>query len=111
MKLVIGIVQPFMSREVARRLHALPSVTGATFTEARGFGRARKKETLTGEIALHDATRIRVEVVVRDEHADAVARTIREAAHTGNRGDGKVFILPVDRGLRIESDEEGEEIV
>lgn len=54
---------------------------------------------------------MRIEVVVRDERASDVAQVIRDAAHTGNRGDGKVFVLAVERAMRIASDEEGEGVV
>lgn len=108
MKLIIAIVQPFMAAEVVRVLHDLPSVTGATLTDVRGFGRARQAETSHREAVTNEARKLRVEVVVRDEAAAEVAQAIRGAARTGNRGDGKVFVLPVERAMRVANDDEGD---
>lgn len=111
MKLIIAIVQPFMAPDVDRALHAAEGVTGATYTDVRGFGRARRGGASTGDAVSDEVSKVRIEVVVRDERASDVAQVIRDAAHTGNRGDGKVFVLAVERAMRIASDEEGERVV
>lgn len=111
MKMIIAIVQPFMAGDVSHALHQMRGVTGASFTDVRGFGRARRPGMRGGEIVTDEAAKVRIEVVVRDEQAEAVARTIREAARTGNRGDGKIFVLPVERALRISTEEEGDTVV
>lgn len=111
MKMIIAIVQPFMAADVVHALHALRGITGATFNDVRGFGRSRRQDALAGEIVLNEASKVRVEVVVNDAQAPAVAEAIRNAARTGNRGDGKIFVLPVDRALRIASNEDGEAVV
>lgn len=110
MKLIIAIVQPFMATEVHRALHGLHAVTGATFTDVRGFGRGRRHGAPDVEEIPDGAPKVRVEVVVRDALAGEVAQVMREAARTGNRGDGKVFVLSVERALRIADDEEGEAV-
>lgn len=110
MKMIIAIVQRFMADDVVRALHAMPVVTGATLTDSRGFGRRRRGMGM-GESVTDEAAKLRVEVVARDEDADAIAQVIRGAARTGNRGDGKIFILPIERAMRIADDEEGEGIV
>lgn len=110
MKLVIAYVHPFMAGHVVHALHLLPGVTGASFTDARGFGRARDDNATEPE-ALHGTTaKVRVEVVVRDGLADAVVDTIRKSARTGHRGDGKVFVCDVNRAFRIATDEEGNDV-
>ena len=111
MKMIIAIVQPFMAAEVMRVLHDLPSVTGATLTDVRGFGRAGRTGAPGRELVTDEARKLRVEVVVRDDAAGEVAQAIRLAARTGNRGDGKVFVLPVEHAMRIAEDMEGELIV
>ena len=111
MKMIVAIVQPFMAADVVHALHGLRGVTGATFSDVRGFGRARRYGNRGNEVVNDEAMKVRVEVVVRDEQADAVARAIREAARTGNRGDGKVFVLPVEAALRIATEEEGDGVV
>lgn len=111
MKMVLAFVQPFMAERVMEALHGLPEVTGATFTDARGFGRGRLTDAPTAEVLYGTSDKVRVEIVVRDEHEEAVVRAIREAAYTGNRGDGKVYVLPVHLAVRIATGEEGEDAV
>lgn len=108
MKLVIAIVQEFMAQQVVDALHALPGISGASFSEVRGFGRGRARSGAAEEELLGTASRTRVEVVVRDSIADSVVEAIRRTAHTGRRGDGKVFVLPVERSVRISTGEEGD---
>ena len=111
MKMIIAIVQRFMADEVVRVLHEMPGVTGATLTESRGFGRGRGEDSGHRDSVTDEAAKLRVEVVVRDEDVERVAQGIRAAARTGNRGDGKIFLLPVERAMRIAEDDEGEGIV
>ena len=107
MRMIIAYVQPFMAAKVVHALHQIPGLTGATFTEARGFGRGRRTDTFSEEVIAGTADRVRVEVVVPASMEDAIVAAIRGAAHTGNRGDGKIFVLPVERGVRISTREEG----
>lgn len=107
MRMIVAYVQPFMAPKVVHALHQIPGVTGATFTTARGFGRGRRTDTFSEEVIAGTADRMRVEVVVPVSLEDAVVIAIRDAAHTGNRGDGKIFVIPVERGVRISTREEG----
>ncbi len=117
MKVVIAFIQPFMAEKVVEALHAVPGLSGATFTEVRGFGRGRAKdeatptETEVEEELFGTLPKVRVEAMVRDGLEDLVVRTIRDAAHTGNRGDGKVYVSSIDRAVRISTGEEGEKAV
>ena len=117
MKVVIAFVQPFMAGKVVQALHAVPGLSGATFTEVRGFGRGRakggKKETEVEieEELLGTLSKVRVEAMVPDELEDRVVKAIREAAHTGNRGDGKVYVSSIGRAVRISTVEEGNQAV
>lgn len=110
MKQVIAFVQPFMVQKVVDALHAIQGLSGATFAEVRGFGRGRSakgdEETLLGT-----TVRMRVDVMVPDPLVDAVVQAIREAAHTGHRGDGKIYVTAIERAIRISSGEEGERAV
>lgn len=110
MRMILAIVQPFKVEEVQQALHALSGLTGATFTRARGFGRGRYHSQATDEAVEGTTERVRVEVVVPAAMETAVVDAIRMAAHTGNRGDGKIFVLSVHRGIRISTGEEGVEI-
>lgn len=110
MKMVIAFVQQFMAPQVIAVLHQVPELTGATFTDVKGFGRGRATDAPDPELLYGTADRVRVEVMVRDEMEDAVVHAIREAAHTGNRGDGKIYVLPVDRAVRIATGQEGDNV-
>ena len=111
MKLIIAYVHPFMAGHVVHALHLLPGVTGASFSDSQGFGRARDDNASEPE-ALHGTTaKVRVEVVVRDGLEDVIVETIRASARTGHRGDGKVFVCDVNRAFRIATDEEGDNVV
>jgi len=107
MKLVIAFIQPFMAQQVIQALHALPDVSGASFTDVRGFGRGRD-DVAVPEVLYGAAKRVRVEVAVRDDVAHTVIEAIRQAAHTGKRGDGKIFVTNVENALRISSGEQGD---
>ena len=111
MKLIIAFVQPFKAPRVVQALHEISGVTGASFTDARGFGRGRTTHRPDAEELFGTAEKMRVELVVPDELEDTVVASIREAAHTGNRGDGKIYVVPVARAVRIATGEEGENAV
>ena len=107
MRMILAIVQPFKVEEVKQALHALTGLTGATFSAARGFGRGRQDAPLSDEAIKGTTERVRVEVVVPAAMENIVVEAIQKAAHTGNRGDGKIFVLSVQRGVRISTGEEG----
>lgn len=111
MRLVIAYVQPAMADRVVDALHRVSGVTGATFVDARGFGRGRADDPATPEGIFGTAPRVRVEVAVRAAYAPAVVEAIRTAAYTGRRGDGKILVLPLDAATRISTGEEGDDAV
>lgn len=107
MKMIIAFVQPFMAKRVIDALHGVEGLSGATLTEARGFGRGRARGTVvTDEELLGSTPRVRVEAMVPDDLANQIVQVIRDAAHTGNRGDGKVYVVPLERALRIQTGED-----
>ena len=112
MKIITAIVQPFMLRKVTGALEAIDGFPGVTVTDVRGFG--REKSAHAHEEMAHHPTleefvefvkKARIEIVARDEMVDEIVTTITRAAHTGNPGDGKVFVWPVDRAVRIQTGE------
>lgn len=111
MKHVIAFIQPFMAEKVVDALHQVQGLTGASFSEVRGFGRGRTGKPGGPEELFGTVPRVRVDVMVPDTLADMVVRTIQTAAHTGHRGDGKVYVAPVERALRISTGEDGEAAV
>ncbi len=106
MKLVIAIIKPFKLDEVRDALLAV-GVQGLTVTEVKGYGRQKgHTEIYRGaEYAVNFLPKIRIEVAVSDDLADKVAEAIGVAAKTGAIGDGKVFVTPIERALRIRTGE------
>ena len=112
MKLVTAIIKPHKLDDVKDALKGA-GITGMTVEEVKGFGRqGGKTEVYRGaEYVVDLLPKVRVEAVVSDERADAVADLIVEAARTGKIGDGKVWITTVDRIIRIRTGELGDDAV
>jgi nitrogen regulatory protein P-II 1 len=109
MKKIEAIVKPFKVDEIRDALTAF-GIGGMTLTEVRGCGRQpeRTHRYEEAEYTIDLLPRVKVEVVVADERAESVVSTIRKAAWTGSIGDGKIFVLPVLRVIRIRTGEAGE---
>ena len=102
MKLVIAFVQPFKLDDITRNLQDIPHFPGMTVGSVRGFGREHELPPDSAEEELEDFTdKVQIEAVVHDDQVDVVIDAIARAAHTGRYGDGMVFVLPVERSLRI----------
>lgn len=108
MKLVTGIVKPFRLDDVKEALKTR-GVQGLTVSDVQGFGRQRgHTEVYRGaEYEVDFVPKVRVEVLVDDVDADAVAQTIVDAARTGKIGDGKVWVITVDSVIRVRTGEAG----
>jgi nitrogen regulatory protein P-II 2 len=106
MKLVIAIIKPFKLDEVRDALTAL-DVHGMTVTEVKGFGRQKgHMEVYRGaEYAVNFLPKLRIEVAVGDDRADKVVEAIKAAAKTGQIGDGKILVTPIDQAVRIRTGE------
>ena len=108
MKKVEAIIKPFKLDDVKEGLSAL-GVKGLTLTEVKGFGRQRgHREVYRGaEYQVDFVSKIKIEVVMEDELVSDAVRVILERAKTGQIGDGKIFILPVENAIRIRTGEDG----
>jgi nitrogen regulatory protein P-II 2 len=106
MKLVIAIIKPFKLEEVRDALTAI-GVHGMTVTEVKGYGRQKgHTEIYRGaEYAVNFLPKVRVEVAVDADQADAVVEAIGAAAKTGQIGDGKIFVMPLEHAVRIRTGE------
>ena len=106
MRLVTAIVQPTMMTQVQIAL-AHHGIAGMTVTECSGYARQRgHKEVYRGaEYTIDFITKVRLEVLVDDEDAEALTGVIVQAARTGQVGDGKVWIIPVDTVVRVRTGE------
>ena len=109
MKKIEAIIKPFELDDVKEALTGI-GVIGMTVSEVRGFGRQKGHTELYrgGEYTVDFLPKIKVEVVVPDNLVDKVAGVLAGAAKTGNIGDGKIFIQPVDTAVRIRTGERDE---
>lgn len=108
MKKIEAIIKPFKLEEVKEAL-AEVGVQGMTVTEVKGFGRQKgHTEIYRGsEYTVDFLPKVKIEVIVDDSVAAAVAGAIVKSANTGKIGDGKVFISPVEEAIRIRTGETG----
>ncbi|HEU4805201.1 MAG TPA: P-II family nitrogen regulator [Nitrobacter sp.] len=106
MKLVVAIIKPFKLDEVRQALTAI-GVHGMTVTEVKGYGRQKgHTEIYRGaEYVVNFLPKLRIEVAVASEFADKTVEAITAAARTGQIGDGKIFVTPIDHALRIRTGE------
>lgn len=112
MKKIEAVIQPFKLDEVKDALSRL-GVDGLTVSEVRGHGRQKgHKEVYRGaEYAIDLVPKIKLEMFVRSERAEAVIDAITGAARTGKIGDGKVFIFDVADAVRIRNGDRGESVL
>jgi nitrogen regulatory protein P-II 1 len=108
MKLVVAVVKPFKLDDVKEALKTL-GVHGMTVSEVQGFGRQRgHTEVYRGaEYEVEFVPKVRLEIVVDDDQAEAVTSAVVDSAGTGKIGDGKVWILPVEEVVRVRTGERG----
>ena len=108
MKYIIAVIKPFKLEEVREALGAL-GVQGITVTEVKGHGRQRgHTEFYRGaEYAVSFVPKVKIEVAVESKLAPKVVEAIQAAARTGQIGDGKVFMLPLDDAWRLRTGENG----
>ena len=112
MKKIEAIIKPFKLDEVKEAILKL-GVGGMTITEVKGFGKQKgHKEIHRGvEYDVDFLPKIKIEVVVATGMVSGVIDAIKEKGHTGQVGDGKIFILPVEKAIRIRTGEEDEDAV
>jgi nitrogen regulatory protein P-II 2 len=110
MKLISAIIKPHRLEAVREALTGV-GVEGLTVTEVRGFGRQKgHTEIYRGaEYTVSFVPKIKIEVAVASNLEDQVVQTIREAAATGEIGDGKVFVVDISSAMRIRTGETGED--
>jgi nitrogen regulatory protein P-II 1 len=106
MKKVEAIIKPFKLDDVKEALHEV-GVSGITVTEAKGFGRQKGHTELYrgAEYIVDFLPKVKLEVVVEDGIVERVVEAISGAARTGRIGDGKIFVIPVEKAVRIRTGE------
>ena len=106
MKLVVAIIKPFKLDEVRQALTSI-GVHGMTVTEVKGYGRQKgHTEIYRGaEYVVNFLPKLRIEIAVSSDIADKAVEVITSSARTGQIGDGKIFVTPIDHALRIRTGE------
>jgi nitrogen regulatory protein P-II 2 len=106
MKLVIAVIKPFKLDEVRDALTRI-GIHGMTVTEVKGYGRQKgHMEIYRGaEYVVNFLPKVRVEVAVASEQLDQVMDALTAAAKTGQIGDGKIFVMPIEQAVRIRTGE------
>lgn len=106
MKLVIAVIKPFKLEEVRDALTAI-GVHGMTITEVKGYGRQKgHMEIYRGaEYAVNFLPKVRIEIAVASEMVEKTVEAISAAAKTGQIGDGKIFVAPIEQAVRIRTGE------
>lgn len=110
MKMITAMIQPFMLGKVTRALEEIYGLPGLTVTDVRGFGREKSAHDVGAphrviEDFVEYVKKVRIEIVARDDMVERIVDTIVNAAHTGRRGDGKVFVWSVERAIRVQTGE------
>lgn len=108
MKLVSAVIQPFMLDDVRSALNDL-GCHGMTVTEAQGFGmqKAQKEVYRGANYNPEYVAKSKIEILIHEEYLEQVVETIIKAARTGNVGDGKIWITPVEEVIRVRTGERG----
>lgn len=112
MKKVEIIIKPFKLDDVREAVLQL-GVGGMNVSEVKGFGRQKgHKEVFRGaEYEVAFVPNIKIEVVIPDDLTSRLVEAVMETARTGEIGDGKIFISPIDKAIRIRTGEEDEDAV
>ncbi len=112
MKKIEAIIKPFKLDEVKDALNAI-GIKGMTVTEVKGYGRQKgHTEIYRGaEYVVDFIPKIKLEIIIAAEQVDQVIETITKVARTGKIGDGKIFVMPVERVIRVRTGETGSEAV
>ena len=116
MKMITAIIKPFMLSKVTYALEQIEGFPGMTVSDVRGFGR---EKSMHDEGAPHRViedfveyvNKTRIEIVAQEEMIEQIVETIARTAHTGNPGDGKVFVWTVEHAVRIQTGEMNEAAV
>ncbi len=108
MRKIEAIIKPFKLDDVKEALNEI-GIQGMTVVEVKGYGRQKgHKEIYRGaEYVVDFIPKIKIEVVVSKEIVDQTVEAITKAANTGKIGDGKIFVLKVERAVRVRTGESG----
>ena len=106
MKMVVAVIRPEKVDDVVDALEAV-NVPGVTITDVRGRGEQGGicLQYRAGKMQIHTLPKTKLEIVVPDKDVDTIIKTIREHARTGKKGDGRIFVLPVEAAAWVRTDD------
>ncbi len=112
MKKIQAIIKPFKLDDVKDALTEI-GIKGMTISEVKGYGRQKgHTEIYRGaEYVVDFIPKVNIEIVVTADMVDQVVDTIRTAANTGKIGDGKIFVIPIERIIRVRTGEENHDAI
>ncbi|WP_456385967.1 P-II family nitrogen regulator [Desulfolithobacter sp.] len=112
MKKIEAIIKPFKLDDVKEALNGI-DIKGMTISEVKGYGRQKgHTEIYRGaEYVVDFLPKIKIEIIIDTEQVDKVIETIIEASRTGKIGDGKIFVLPVEKVVRVRTGETDHEAI
>ncbi len=113
MKEIKAIIRPSKLLEVTEALNEIEGLPGVTVSEIKGFGKGRArtaKDKIVYEM-VEFVPRLKLEVVVADEMVDEVVNVLQKYSHTGNPGDGKIFVSTIDDVIKIRTNERGRDAI
>ena len=112
MKKIEAIIKPFKVEDVKNALSE-HGITGMTLTEVKGYGRQQGHSELYrgAEYIVDFIPKVKLDIVVSEENVDSIIEIIVENARTGKIGDGKIFVSPIEKTIRIRTGEEDEEAI
>jgi nitrogen regulatory protein P-II 1 len=106
MQEIKAIIKPFLLTKVIDALREIPELPGITISHVHGYGGTHGADA---NVDLVEAVaKVKLEIVVNDERVETVVNAIAVNAHTGNSGDGKIFVYPVKDVIKIRTGERGE---
>jgi len=113
MKEIKAVIRPSKLLEVTEELHKIDGLPGVTVSEIKGFGKGRAKNAKDKVVyeMVEFIPRIQLEVVVNDEMVDEVVNAIQKFSHTGNTGNGKIFVVNVEETVKIRTNERGRDAI
>jgi len=113
MKEIKAIIRPSKLLDVSEELQKIEGLPGVTVSEIKGFGKSRAKNAKDKIVyeMVDFIPRIKLEVIVKDEIVDEVVNAIQKYSHTGNTGDGKIFVVDVRNVVKIRTNERGENAI
>lgn len=106
MKMIVAVIRPEKVDDVVDALEAV-NAPGVTITDVRGRGEQGGicLQYRAGKMQIHTLPKTKLEIVISDTDVDTIIKTIREHARTGKKGEGRIFVLPVDAAAWVRTDD------